>query len=38
MRVKQIFSLNFSMVETVNMAENLKRFQKKQLLEHLCLP
>ena len=38
MRVKQIFSLNFSMVETVNMAENLKRFQKKQFLEHLCLP
>ena len=38
MRVKQIFSLNFSMVEIVNMAENRKRFQKKQLLEHLCLP
>ena len=32
MWVTQIFSLNFSMVEIVNMAENLKRFQKKQLL------
>ena len=32
MWVTQIFSLNFNMVEIVNMAENLKRFQKKQLL------
>ena len=32
MWVKQIFSLNSSIVETGITAENLKRFKKKQLL------